>query len=418
MDIVKPPSIKIVGFSGMNNVVPEENYSGDQALTAVPRVILNADVTPSKTLKKRSGYKLMVNLPNVHSMWSTKGVMLCASEGFLYRFYPDGSTIKLCALPGDQQDKLSYTLVNSKVYISNSQWTGILESTTNEITPWGLPIPEQPVVLVISNSGSLKSGKYFLCYAFEDNGEVGAPSAFVEVIIAQDNSSISLLNKVQGTLSWITDPDGNLFYLTNSDNSIITSISSVEPLPSISCTSVRPMRFIRRAFGRMWGAVDNFLVYSEPYKYGLFRFDAFFKQDSNILMLAFVEGGIYIGMTDKTIFLSGSDIPSMKETVVGSGVVNNLLVYCNNVPDLGNSIPIWVSKDGLVSGSHSGQISSITTNKVQFPTGVEGAALSRIVNGQPQVLTSFKQARPQGSGVGFGDSTTCEVVRNGRAIQP
>ena len=83
---------------------------------------------------------------------------------------------------------------------------------------------------------------------------------------------------------------------------------------------------------------------------------------------------------------------------------------------MGNNVPVWVSKDGLMAGSHSGALVKITKDRVQFPAGQEGAAVSRIVNGQDQFLTSFKQERPRGSGVGFGDSATCEVVRNGKVL--
>jgi hypothetical protein len=98
-------------------------------------------------------------------------------------------------------------------------------------------------------------------------------------------------------------------------------------------------------------------------------------------------------------------------------VAQNILAYCNNVPEMGNSIPVWVSKDGLAAGGHGGQLALITKGKVQFPAGQEGAAVSRTVNGQDQYLVSFKQIRPpRGSGVGFGDSATCEVVRNGKVL--
>jgi hypothetical protein len=133
-------------------------------------------------------------------------------------------------------------------------------------------------------------------------------------------------------------------------------------------------------------------------------------------MCAFVEGGIFVGDSERTIFLPGTEPSAMKESNAGAGVVRNILAYCNNVPDLGNSIPVWVAKDGLVAGNHSGQIVPITKGRVQFPAGQEGAAISRTVNGQDQFLTSFKQERPQGSGVGFGDSATCEVVRKGEVL--
>jgi hypothetical protein len=176
------------------------------------------------------------------------------------------------------------------------------------------------------------------------------------------------------------------------------------------------MRFIRLAFGRVWGTIDNMLVYSEPYRYDLYKSTNAFTFPKEILLVAFVDGGIFVGFEDRTIFLPGTEPSAMREANVGGGVAKNILAYCNNVPDMGNNVPVWVSKDGLMAGSHGGALVKITKDRVQFPAGQEGAAVSRIVNGQDQFLTSFKQERPRGSGVGFGDSATCEVVRNGKVL--
>ena len=56
MVLMKPLTIR--GFKGMNNVLEEGGFSGhdDGTMTAIPKVILNADVTAEERLKKRSGY--------------------------------------------------------------------------------------------------------------------------------------------------------------------------------------------------------------------------------------------------------------------------------------------------------------------------------------------------------------------------
>ena len=410
--------LTIRGFKGMNNVLQEGGFSGhdDGTMTAIPKIILNADVTAEERLKKRAGYRLMINLPNAHSAWSTRRVMLVASEGFLYRFYPDGSKINLGGITGPHEEKLFYAAVDDKVYISSRHWMGILDIETNQISTWGIPIPEQPVLIQYSGVGGLTAGRYQVCYTNIVNGQVGGNGMIAEIEILADNSMISLLNKPAEVIVWATDPDGSTFYKAACEQAEITGINTLEPLPTFLCSPPNPMRFIRKAFGRVWGAIDNRLVYSEPYRYDLYKSTNEFTFPREILMCAFVEGGIFVGDSERTIFLPGTEPSAMKESNAGAGVVRNILAYCNNVPDLGNSIPVWVAKDGLVAGNHSGQIVPITKGRVQFPAGQEGAAISRTVNGQDQFLTSFKQERPQGSGVGFGDSATCEVVRKGEVL--
>ena len=116
---MKPLTIR--GFKGMNNVLEEGGFSGheDGTMTAIPKVILNADVTAEERLKKRGGFRLLASLPNAHSAWGARHVLLAAAEGRLYRFYPDGSKVNLCALSGPFEEKLFYAAVDDKIYISS-----------------------------------------------------------------------------------------------------------------------------------------------------------------------------------------------------------------------------------------------------------------------------------------------------------
>ena len=402
----------------MNNVLEEGGFSGhdDGTMTAFPKVILNADVTAEERLKKRGGYRLLASLPNAHSAWATRNVMLAAAGGQLYRFYADGSKVHMCALAGPHDENLFYASVDNKVYISSRHWMGILDPAENTVSDWGIPIPNQPVLAAVAGTGALTPGRYQVCYTNVVDGQVGGNGMIAEIDILSENSSISLLNKASGVIAWATDPDGSTFYRAAYERYLITDIETMEPLPTFMCGPPSPMRFIRRAFGRMWGAIDNRLVYSEPYRYDLFKSTNEFTFPTDILLCAYVDGGIYVGFEDRTIFLPGTEPSGMREAQVGGGVARNILAYCNNVPDMGNNVPVWVSKDGLVAGSHGGALARITKERVQFPAGQEGAAVSRIVNGQDQFLTSFKQERPRGSGVGFGDSATCDVVRNGKVL--
>lgn len=401
----------------MNNVLDEGGFSGheDGTMTAIPKVVLNADVTPSGSLKKRQGYRLVTSLPNAHSLWGARGILLVASEGQLYRFYPDGSKTALCDLAGPLDEKLYYALADGLVYISSRHWTGVLDPETNTVSAWGIAIPAQPV-LALGGSGALQAGRYRVCYTILFGNLVGGNGLITEIDVTADGSSILLVNKPSGVVAWVTDPNGDVFYRSYCEQSTIVEIDTVEPLPTFLCSPPSPMQFIRFAFGRIWGVIDNRLVYSEPYRCDLFKTTNEFTFPTNILLLAAVDGGLYVGLDDRTIFLSGTEPGGMREVLVGAGVARNIVAYCNNVPEMGNNIPIWVSSDGLVAGGHNGSVVNITRGRVQFPAGTDGAAVSRMVNGAEQILTSYKQKRPQGSGVGFGDSATCEIIRNGRVI--
>jgi hypothetical protein len=208
---MKPLTIR--GFKGMNNVLEEGGFSGHQdgTMTAIPKVILNADVTTEAKLKKRGGFTLLTSLPNAHSAWASRSVMLAAAEGRLYRFYPDGSRVNLTALAGPNDEKLFYAMVDDLVYISSRYWMGILEPKMNTVSGWGIDIPEQPVLSATTGSGALKAGIYQVCYTTLAGGQVGGNGMIAEIEVAQDSSTISLLNKPEGVIAWATDPDGSTF---------------------------------------------------------------------------------------------------------------------------------------------------------------------------------------------------------------
>jgi hypothetical protein len=400
----------------MNNVLREGGFSGHQdgTMTAIPRILLNADVTAEEKLKRRSGYRLLMNLPNAHSVWGNRKALMAAAEGSLYRFYPDGTKVNVAALSGPEDEKLYYATVDDKVYASSRHWMGIFDPDTNVVSPWGIPLPEQPVLAVVSG-GSLSIGRYQLCFTNVVDGVVGGNGMVAEIDVVAEGCSIFILNAPASGLIWMTDPDGHTFYKA-AEGSLVTAVIGMEPLPTFLCGPPSPMRFVRLAFGRIWGSIENRLVYSEPYRYDLFKSTNVFPYADEIQMVAVVAGGVFVGFDDRTIFLAGTEPQGMQEATVGAGVKRNVLAYCNNVPNMGNNVPVWLSKDGLTAGSHSGQTVLITDKRIQFPAGSEGAAGVRIVNGMEQYLASYKQERPQGSGVGFGDSATCEVVRSGKVL--
>jgi hypothetical protein len=414
----KTRPIVISGFKGMNNITESDAYQGhdDGSMTAIPRVLLNADVQPDNGLKKREGFSLHVALPNAHSAWGARGIMLAVAEGRLYRFFADGTYINLGPVSGPHEERMYYVDVQDKVYLSSRHWMGIVDKATNALSQWGMAVPEQPVITIQSGTGTLQPGIIQVCYTNAQGNVIGGNGMIVEAEISVANSSILLLNKPATAIAWATDPDGHKFYRAALEQNRITELNTVEPLSTFMCSPPNPMRFIRYAFGRMWGAIDNTLVYSEEYRLDLFRTTNVFQFPEEVILVAVVEGGIYVGFESRTIFLPGTKPEDMSERTVGEGVAKNIVAYCNNVPDMGNKIPVWVSKDGLVAGGHSGSVANIVHNRIQFPAGTEGAAIQRTVNGQDQIIASFKQEKPRGSGVGFGDSTTCEVVRNGKVL--
>uniref|UniRef100_A0A6M3IGQ9 Putative structural protein n=1 Tax=viral metagenome TaxID=1070528 RepID=A0A6M3IGQ9_9ZZZZ len=412
--------IKISRFVGMDNIKKSESLFVGREANAQPRIILNADVATGGRLIKRDGSTKKISLTNPHSLWSGTTAMMCVAGGYLYRLQ-QGAAIQICAMPGPDTPTF-FAEIKDKVYVSNKYWNTIFDPVTNTNTDWGMTLPEQPIVS--TTDGNLPAGIYHLCFTQFSGREISGNGPIAQIEITADQG-ISIANRSSDTIVWMTDPNGNEFYLIG-ERDVIVTMGSSEPLPSFLCSPPPFMECLTYAFGRVWGSVDKTLYYGEPLHPEWFRLQFNkFEFDSNITLVAQVPTGLFVGCEDVTYFLAGTEPHQMKQTLAGKGAVPGTLSYCNNVPELGDilspaekvfvSVPVWLSQEGIVIGNMSGRLYNLTQQKVKFRPGQRGASVHRMKDGEFQFLTSFKQGSP-GSGFGMSDDATAEVMRNGRVL--
>lgn len=427
--------LKIDRFLGMNNVKQAEGNLRE------PSVILNADVSQEGRVVKRDGYSLAISLPGAHSLFAGAGLLLCAAGGTLYNLR-SGVAVALSAISGPVDEPLAYCLADDSVFVSNRYWNSKIDPGSAVVSTWGIPLPEQPVA--VQTSGNLPSGTYRICYTALSNGLISGNGEITTILLDSDNSGISLLNRGDN-LVWVTDPDGDTFYLAGPTD-LVASATASEPLPTFLCTVPPFMSNLAYAFGRVWGSREKTLYYSEPFRPDLFRTGLnTFSFPHDITMIASMATGIFIGTEEATYALIGDSPEKMHQEAVGSGAISGTLAYCNNVKHLGdtispeekvhNSVPIWMSQDGIVLGNSSGKLYNLTKLKAAMECGgIRGAGLYRQKGGVFQYLSSFKLGRRsdnastaikngrifeppsvpgQGEAMGFSDSVSCTVYRNG-----
>lgn len=134
---------------------------------------------------------------------------------------------------------------------------------------------------------------------------------------------------------------------------------------------------------RLFASEGNILYYSQANDYGTYRKASdFFLLPSRITMVVPVAGGMYISDEDKTYFAQGNDVTEL----VRRTVMEVPAMEWSKTDDLVNPTDIgmegsdgwacWVSKDGLVYGSPTGDIIEPTKAKIEPPSGFyEGAAV-------------------------------------------
>ncbi|MBI9090144.1 MAG: hypothetical protein JEZ12_13090 [Desulfobacterium sp.] len=400
---------RVDAFKGMNNVLTKAKGLNE------PSTILNAHVDADGALEKREGYQKVIDLPGAHSMWTDgKGTVLCMAKGVLYRVV-DGSQTYPVISTGQPDAPAAYLEISGLIYISNAHWTGIYDPATESCEPWGVPLPDAPIL--VAGDGSLPAGTYQVCFTVP--GPRGRPSGNGSLvgITLTDPGGISILNLPAQGLVWMTDPNGSqLYYAGNGD--VITELpDSPEPIPTMWASPPLPMSSMGYAHGRVWGGRDGRLYYSEPYQPELFRLvDGFFDLGNPVGMIAKTTGGLYVGCKDETFFFAGTTPVEMVQRSVAPGVVPGTLCYANNLGRLGANVPVWIGKGGVYAGSADGQVVNVVKEKIQVdPQQDPGAAIYRVKDGQTRMMFSYQQNGGD-QNIAMGDDAACEVIRKGTVI--
>ncbi len=415
--------IQINAFSGMNNLKSSGRFVDSKGV-AEPRAILNADVDPAGELEKRSGKTLIIPLPGARSVWAGSRCVLCRDSSHLYRLNPSHRTKEqIVEIEGTGEEYLSYEEADGKVFISNSYWKGIFDPADNSIMQWGVDLPPGPMLLSVS--GNLPAGTYHVTFTNVSGDELSGNGPVSEIELTGDDSGIQILNRPAGAIVWATEANEPIFFRTGAVDCIV-DIPSVEPLPSFMVSPPPNMTCLCFAFGRMWGGAGNSLYYSEPYKPSWFKTsENYFKFESEVVLIARVPTGLFVGLKSRTVFLGGTEPEQMAQATAGAGSIRGTLKYANNLPELGDilgtpekgyvDVPVWRTTEGIVAGNAAGRLFNLSKNKLKMPVPDYGASLYRKHKGRFQFLTGS----PQGlisSAAGASDELSVQVFRNGRLL--
>lgn len=404
----------------MNNVNESENLFVGQGV-AQPRIILNADVTAKGQIRRRDGFTRKITLSSPHSLWAGSTCMLCLVGTTLYRL-DSGAAVSIGTI-GGVTARTYFEEVGDLVYLSNPYTNKIFDPSDNSLSVWGLAVPNGPTLT--STTGGLDAGTYYVCLTTYDSNDNLSGSSPISEIVLSSSGGIAVGGRASNTVVWCTDPNGDIFYRVG-DVSTITGSISVEPLPTLFVSQPPFMDYICHAFGRMWGARENKVYYSEPFHLDWFKLGTnYFEFATTVTMVARMRTGLFIGCEDRTYCMLGTEPKEMQQLDVGAGAVSGTLAYCNNIIELGDtisppekkhvSVPVWVSQEGIVAGNPAGRIFNLSQGKVKFSPGNEGAALYRQRDGDFQYLASFYSG-PDSDSLGIGDEATIEVIRNGKVI--
>lgn len=396
------------GFKGMNNLPDAPAVLLDKQYQITPRIILNADATDGGVLQARGGYTLATSLTNSHSVAAEESglsVMLCVAEGItwpqaLYRVEGAVAT-ELCEVTGPPA-QVNYAEINNVIYASNPYWKATYDLLTGTANSWGIPLPSAPDIALVA--GDLPPGTYSLCYTNVIGKRLGGNGPLVKIRWEGGQQGIQLNNLPAGALCWMTHPNGEKLFLAPVSIGVISAQTPyLKPLPSFMVQPPPGFTHFIYAFGRIFGALGKKVFYSDPNQYEWFRPANFLPFLEDVVLIAPSTAGLYVNSLANTWFVEGTEPAKMSSRRTGNGAIpgtltmvqvpaniaggaqnNDLFAQLSKMPT-----PVWMSPTGFVVGTHGGNLTYLTENRLNMQPRSLGASLYRLLNGIPQIISSL-----------------------------
>lgn len=361
----------------------------------------NMDVTAEGVLRTRQGYASapLVSGSACRSLFATSAMMLFADGAQLKRTTGGAASVVATVQPG--MPVCYAELPDGSVVWSDGSAIGKVGVSGSSV-PLSLPAPGSPAIAAASN-GLLAAGRYTIAVTWVAlSGEESPPSLPVAIDVAEGQGI---------ALSGIpaTPPAGAVglrIYCSHVneavlfDAALLTASATTariddkpagRPLETLfeanfpACTS---LAFIA---GRLLGARGTMLVWSEPFRFGVYRPSRNFIQFPRpISLIAPTQDGVYVGTLDSTgagecVFLPGFDFGAQAyRPVTPYGAYPGTLVDMPHTMQMG-----WASPEGFVIADNGGQVQNISMDKIAFPQASRGGSLLREQNGMRQIITSL-----------------------------
>ena len=144
-----------------------------------------------------------------------------------------------------------------------------------------------------------------------------------------------------------------------------------------SFVNVFPAKLVGYWLSRLWLASENYVVFSEPYAFGMFDLHQnTIPFTDEITMLRPVSNGVFISTTKKVYFLSGNEPKEFHLDVASDSPAlawadSKTLIPAQIMgldPNLGD-VALWAAENGLYMGLPDGTAVNMTETVIEFPRG-------------------------------------------------
>ena len=280
-----------------------------------------------------------------------------------------------------------HTVLNNKVVVSAQE--GLFEYDGTTVRRLTVEQAPPPMVPATAHAGALVEGDYGVAVAFMRGDMEGPLSEMLTVKVEQNDAlEVVLPLAFDPTITkvrvYMTKPDGGELGLVGEHAPTSSVLFPTIPVPGIAprFQYMQPMvsgKYLCVWQGRLLTANRNVLHFSEPLAYHINDpRHGFVQMPQRITFLAPVEGGIWVGQVDHVVFLQGGqpDQMVMQRRAVQAPVPGSALLIpaevAGDVSQGGRHVAAWLSANGFVLGTASGEVVETGAGKLGGISGIWG----------------------------------------------
>ena len=405
--------------SGLNNRARESELAIDELRKAE-----NVDILPGGAPRKRQGYSRLIEGGSFGNLVSTprfaafrRNGVFCTTSDFIeiQEHFP---VKDFCT-----------AVLNDELIVMDGEVAKRVLPDRSVFDLGQIGPSRQPYLAVAEDAGGLYAGAYMLAITYV--GASGQESGTCEAAYIQipEGAGIQLTDIPQHESArqiriYMSDVNSeNLYFRTSlpagQTSYVLPYKRAKKKLSTQFMAPLPPGRHLCEYNARLFTAVGNVLLFSEPLNIGMYdSLKGYIMFAAEITGLASVDGGIYVCDGDTVSFLGGASPDTFtRSTVSYHGVQPNTLTTVNGgffASQLtGKDVAVWWSKTGVfMLGTPDGDVRPVKDTDVLAPQYETGFVSEVTRQGVKQLVSVMKNPESHSASV-IQDEISVEVHRNG-----
>ena len=350
------------------------------------RRLRNVDISKEGIVRRRPGFKRVVNNPGMHSLYAYGDKLLFVDRGSLMLFNPETRVGDVLGLVGDFP--LHYTEYNGYVYMSSIQgcWrldNGVLHPVG--VANWysgGLPFTVDHDNQTEWTHKVTVAVSVVSPYGEESGAKVVGECDLSDLPESGDRGDLRIYSTAGIAGAWVL-------------------VGSVEPCEVLGLEVLPGGHFITGHNGRLCVAVDNCVIFSEALRPHLY------DPATNVIpfvgkLRMLVSNGdcLYVADDRGVWILKGKDLIESSLEQVSSAIIvtgSALVVPSTALPagredmDIseGEDLVVFLTEHGYVGGRGNGSLVNLSRGLVKLPAGREGHTVLLERDGMAQLVSAI-----------------------------